>query len=100
MKYIGVDNQRSMIAKARSQLKKKNTTVKLKVSDITKNKLPKNEFTISYYTLQFIPPKFRQKVFDNIYASLSWGGGFVMFEKVRGFRCKVSGYNEQSLCKF
>ena len=25
-----------------------------------------------------------RKVFDNIYASLSWGGGFVMFEKVRG----------------
>lgn len=83
LKYIGVDNQRSMITKARSQLKK-NTAVKLKVSDITKHKLPKNEFTISYYTLQFIPPKFRQKVFDNIYASLSWGGGFVMFEKVRG----------------
>ena len=82
LKYIGIDNQKNMIAKAKSEIK--NRAVRLEVSDITKKKLPKNEFTISYYTLQFIPPKYRQKVFDNIYSSLSWGGGFVMFEKVRG----------------
>ena len=38
----------------------------------------------SLYTIQFIQPKFRQKLFDKIYKSLNWGGAFVLFEKIRG----------------
>lgn len=36
-----------------------------------------------YYTLQFIKPKFRQKICNKIYKSLNYGGGFVFFEKIR-----------------
>ena len=39
---------------------------------------------VSYYTIQFLPPKIRQKIVDKIYKSLNWGGAFIMFEKVRG----------------
>ena len=39
---------------------------------------------ISYYTLQFIKPKFRQEIFNKIYKSLNWSGAFILFEKVRG----------------
>ena len=34
--------------------------------------------------MQFVKPKFRQQVINNIYKSLNWGGGFFFFEKVRG----------------
>jgi len=42
------------------------------------------DLILSYYTMQFIHPKFRQIIFDKIYSSLNWGGGFFLFEKVRG----------------
>lgn len=41
------------------------------------------DLIVSYYTIQFVRPALRQKLFDRIYESLNWGGAFVMFEKVR-----------------
>ena len=38
----------------------------------------------SMFTMQFILPKHRQKIYDKIYKSLNWGGAFVLFEKIRG----------------
>lgn len=46
--------------------------------------LQESDLIICYYTVQFIPPKFRQKIFDSIYKALNWGGGLFLFEKVRG----------------
>lgn len=46
-------------------------------------KFEKSDFITSHYTIQFIPPKFRQQLFNNVYEALEWGGGFVLFEKVR-----------------
>ncbi len=46
--------------------------------------LKKCDLVISYYTLQFIKPKFRQSIINMIYSELNWGGGFFFFEKVRG----------------
>ena len=28
--------------------------------------------------------KFRQKLIDKLYNSLNWGGGLILFEKIRG----------------
>ena len=44
----------------------------------------KSDLIISLYTIQFLQPKFRQKLFDKIYESLNWGGALIIFEKVRG----------------
>ena len=33
--------------------------------------------------MQFIHPSRRQKIFNKIFNSLHWGGGFMLFEKVR-----------------
>ena len=33
--------------------------------------------------MQFIPARNRQILFDAIYESLNWGGGLILFEKVR-----------------
>ena len=45
--------------------------------DVIKDKIPSNnDMVTSFYTMQFIPPSSRQAVFDKIYNSLNWGGGF------------------------
>ena len=53
-------------------------------SSIQEINLEKSDLIISYYTMQFIKPKYRQLIVDNIFKSLNWGGGFFFFEKVRG----------------
>ena len=39
---------------------------------------------ISYYTIQFVNSAYRQKLIDNIFDALNWGGAFIFFEKIRG----------------
>ena len=43
-----------------------------------------SDFIVCYYTVQFIRPSLRQQLIDKLYDSLNWGGGLVLFEKVRG----------------
>lgn len=80
IKLIGYDNSKHMIAIA----KKKSKQIKFFHKDIEKVIMPKNDFTIMLYTLQFIKPEFRQKLINNIYKSLNWGGAFILYEKIRG----------------
>lgn len=82
-KIIGIDNEKSMINFA-----KKNTTNSIKNlsylnKDIVKMNLKKSDLIISFYTIHFIEPKFRQEIFNKIYESLNWGGALILFEKVR-----------------
>jgi tRNA (cmo5U34)-methyltransferase len=51
--------------------------------DIVTYDLEPSDFITAYYTLQFIEAKHRQEVISKIYEALNWGGGFVLFEKVR-----------------
>jgi tRNA (cmo5U34)-methyltransferase len=82
-KFIGIDTEPPMIDEARQHCKDfKN--IELIVDDIRVAPLEKADLIISYYTMQFIPPRDRQALFDRIYESLNWGGAFIMFEKVRG----------------
>ena len=80
IKYVGFDNSKNMINFA----KKNNKDISFKYVDITKLKLPKSDFIISLFTVQFIKPSKRQKLINNIYQSLNWGGGFFFCEKIRG----------------
>lgn len=85
IKFNGFEIEKKMFSLARENVRKKKIkNIKILNSDIKKVKLSKNNLTISYYTMQFIHPSHRQKIFDKIYKSLSWGGAFIMFEKVRG----------------
>ena len=72
-----------MITQAKKKIKK-NKKISLKVSDLKKLKLKKSDLIMSYYTIQFVKPKFRQKIFNDIYNALNWGGAFIIFEKTRG----------------
>ncbi|MFW5804105.1 MAG: methyltransferase domain-containing protein [bacterium] len=81
--FIGIDKEEGMIEKAREKCALI-SSVKLETVDVNLIDFENSDFIVSYYCIQFIPPKFRQQLFDKIYQSLNWGGAFVLFEKVRG----------------
>ena len=60
-----------------------NCNIKIVNKDILEYKYKSCDLFISYYTIQFISPKYRQLLFNQIYQALNWGGAFIMFEKVR-----------------
>jgi len=80
--WVGIDKEPDMI----KQAKKKNQThsnIEFIAEDILLHDLKPSDLIISYYTIQFIPEKHRQEIFNKIYESLNWGGAFILFEKVR-----------------
>ncbi len=81
IKFYGVDEIKEMIKFSRK--KNKNKKIDFIHNDIFKVKLKKTDFVTSFYTIQFIHPSKRQMLFNNIFNSLNWGGGFLFFEKVR-----------------
>jgi len=80
IKYIGIDSSSAMVKIAKKKYPKLNFIKK----NLDKTKLKKCDLVLSLYTLQFIEPRFRQKVLTNIYKSLNWGGALIIFEKIRG----------------
>ena len=81
IKLIGIDDSKEMINSAKKINKKK---IKFSWKILVEYGYKKNDYTISLYTLQFIQPKFRQKLINKIYNSLNWGGALILFEKIRG----------------
>lgn len=85
IKFYGLEINKDMYKFAKKNLKlSKIKNIKLYNKDVINFKLSKSNLIISYYTLQFIHPSLRQKVYDKIFKSLNWGGAFIIFEKVRG----------------
>jgi len=86
-KYIGLDVVKKMINFANK--KNKHKQIKFINKDIVNYKLKRSDFIICFYTLQFINPKFRQKVVDKIFKSLNWGGALFLVEKVRSYDART-----------
>jgi tRNA (cmo5U34)-methyltransferase len=82
-RWVGLDVEAAMVEKARSHCTGVNN-VELHNEDIRLFPYEKSDFFVSYYCMQFVPPRDRQEIIQRVYESLHWGGGFVMFEKVRG----------------
>jgi len=82
VEFLGIDIEKDMINHANKHNLFKN--IKFKRADINDVKISNNNIITSYYTLQFINPSKRQETVDKIFASLKWGGAFIVFEKVRG----------------
>lgn len=80
--FVGIDSEEDMLAEAEKRCKKYKN-IKLIHSDIFNVEFDKCDLIISYYTIQFIDPKNRQILFNRVYEALNWGGGFLLFEKVR-----------------
>ena len=79
---LAIDKEKAMITQGRKRCNK-NENIKFLNIDILEAEFEKSDLIISYYTIQFIHPKFRQILIDKIYQSLNWGGAFIIFEKVR-----------------
>jgi tRNA (cmo5U34)-methyltransferase len=81
VQWYGIDIEPDMISEAQSNNSYDN--VFLEVADINLYEFQKADMIVSYYSIQFIHPKFRQQLISKIYDSLEWGGAFIWFEKVR-----------------
>ena len=81
-KFFGVDNTASMIIFCKKKNSKK---IKFYHKDYLKFKKLNLKFDLisCFYTLSFVPPQMRQEFVNKIFNELNWGGGFVLFEKIR-----------------
>ena len=100
-KFVGIDRENGMLELARKKCGD-DTRIRLELAEMSELELEKSDMVVSYYTIQFIRPAFRQRVISQIYESLNWGGAFLLFEKVRGpdarFQDILTGiYNDYKL---
>lgn len=82
-RWIGLDVEEAMVTKAREHCADL-PNVEILHDDAREFPFEKADLIVSYYTLQFVPPRFRQDLVTRIYESLNWGGAFICFEKTRG----------------
>jgi len=83
IRWVGLDVEGAMVEKARAHCTDL-SNVELHHEDIRLFPYEKSDLFISYYCMQFVPPRDRQEIIQRVYESLHWGGAFIMFEKVRG----------------
>lgn len=94
----GVDIENGMIEQAVKDNSR--TNLEYILDSIVEIELSRCSFISSYYTVQFISPAVRQAVIDKIYQALEWGGGFIMFEKVRASDARFQDYATQLYNEF
>lgn len=83
---FGVDIQPKMIVEAKKIAKKLKLTKNCKFyqQNLKEVSIRQADLITCLYTLQFVNPRDRQDVLKKIYHGLNWGGGLILFEKVRG----------------
>ena len=82
IEYIGIDIEESMAKYAQKKCESI-PSIEIVCADALEYDFKKSDMIIAYYTMQFVKPKNRQILYDRIYESLNWGGGFFLFEKTR-----------------
>jgi len=84
-RFIGVDIEADMIAKANVKLEDNlGLNIDFVEGNVLEMDIETSDLIVCYYTVQFIDPSNRQALMDKLYSSLNWGGALLMFEKVRG----------------
>jgi len=86
VRWVGIDIEPAMIEQAQGELDKEETkleNIELVTEDINLYECNPSDFIVANYTIQFVSPRLRQELLNKIYATLNWGGAFLMFEKVR-----------------
>lgn len=82
-RWFGIETEAAMIEQARDPQYQSPRNLEFLQADAQDVDYQPSDFIVSYYTVQFIPPKRRQVLIDRIYSALNWGGAFLLFEKVR-----------------
>ena len=86
IKYCGIDTAREMIEQAKTNplYPSLSSTINFLSQPFYEVELPNPaSLIVAYYTMQFVHPSIRQQAYDWVYQSLSWGGAFILFEKIR-----------------
>lgn len=98
-KLIGIEPVGNMVKEARRKHSRYRN-----ISYINKDVLGVNlkpaDLIISYYTIQFIQPSIRQNIFNRIFECLNWGGGLILFEKVRAPDARFQDINTSLYTEF
>ena len=81
--WKGIDIEKNMTLAAQKQCKDI-SNIEIINDNFILHDFEQSDFITSYYTMQFVQPRLRQEAFQKVYDSLNWGGGFILFEKVRG----------------
>ncbi len=97
--FIGIDNTKEMISFCKKKYKQKKN-LKFLYKDIEKINMQSSCIISSFYTIQFISPKKRQKIINKIYKGLNWGGAFFFLEKVRGSDARFQDMLTQTYNEF
>ena len=103
VRYVGIDIEPDMAALANTK-SVSYSNVQIVTDDILQYELEEADLIVAYFTIQFVRPSERQRLFDKIYSSLKWGGAFLLFEKVRACDARFQDimtniYNEYKLNK-
>ncbi len=99
IKWVGIDCIPEMVEAAKEHCKH-SPSITIVQDDIGTFTYEKADFITSYYVMQFIQPRRRQEIFSKIYATLNWGGAFVLFEKVRGSDARFQDIMSQIYTEF
>jgi tRNA (cmo5U34)-methyltransferase len=91
VKIFGIDRESGMVEAARARCQSY-PSVKVIHADIVEYDFDEADLFVSYLTMQFVRPRFRQDTINRIYRSLRWGGAFVYFEKVRAPDARFNDY--------
>ena len=83
VKFVAVDVEADMVRRAQERCQPFDS-VEIRCENAIDLELTDCDLAIAYYTMQFVRPKYRQTLFNRIYEALNWGGGLLLFEKVRG----------------
>ncbi len=83
IQLVGIDVVDDMVQLARERCDGY-PNVEVRHENVLDAELTNADLIVAYYTMQFVTPKNRQLMFDRVYGALNWGGGFLLFEKVRG----------------
>ncbi len=82
VQFVGIDAEADMIRLAKERCHSLDNT-DIHCENAIDVELTDCDLVVAYYTMQFVRPKHRQQLFNRIYEALNWGGGFLLFEKVR-----------------
>lgn len=81
-RWIGMDPVENMVDNAKSHCAGVEN-ISILHEDARLFEFEKTDLIVSYYCLQFIPPRDRQELLNKLYEALNWGGALILFEKVR-----------------
>jgi len=83
IRWVALEIEEAMVNKARQHCRDVKN-IEILQDDVRVFEYEKADMIVSYYCIQFVPPRQRQELFNKIYEALNWGGALILFEKVRG----------------